>query len=167
MPFTVHRDAGPVAGRDQQHRTRDNPGAARTFELAKVDPCVLLTRAQRAQLGVAQPVTPRGDTGNDPTRKLMSTTGASYGVFRELTATANDTVGVAGGKVSSTVTIDGFDVPLISVPKQGCSAFVNTGDSEYLPLQANGTGVAPDDELCRLVQPATPLVLANLTALPP
>lgn len=143
MPFTVHRDAGPVAGRDQQHRTRDNPGAARTFELAKVDPCVLLTRAQRAQLGVAQPVTPRGDTGNDPTRKLMSTTGASYGVFRELTATANDTVGVAGGKVSSTVTIDGFDVPLISVPKQGCSAFVNTGTPSTSPCRPNEPGSRP------------------------
>lgn len=76
-------------------------------------------------------------------------------------------MGAIEEKVSETVDISGFDVPLVSVPNQGCSSFVDTGDSEYLSVQANGRGRVPDDQLCQLVQPATKMVIENLTALQP
>lgn len=145
---------------------KPNLSRVRTFNLSTVDPCVLLTSVQRTELGANLPASPSGKVSR-PTCNFTSRTATSYAVFLTLNANATDTVGAVSEKVSKVVDIDGFRVAIISIKGQGCSAFVNTGDTEYLSVQANGTGRVPDDLLCQQVQPATQMVLANLTALQP
>lgn len=64
--------------------------------------------------------------------------------------------------------IAGFVIPLLSVPGASqCEGFVQTGQSQYMSVAANGFGKFSDGELCKVVQPLLKVAIDTLKALQP
>ncbi len=139
----------------------------RTFNLATLDPCAIIPQARRPAFGLDAPEIHSKSEG-EPYCTLPSSVGPPAAVFFDFRKSAQDTVAPVQKYIKDTITINGFEIPLVSRPGVSqCEGFVQTGPSQYMSVALNGLGKVTDSELCKRVQPLLRIAIDTLEQLQP
>ena len=136
----------------------------KTVNVDDVDPCTLLTEAQRAEFGLDRPP----QAGGQPDKKSCTISREDRKYFVSLIA--DTTAGVddyakSTGKVT-TMEVGGFPALMVEATTQlgvSCSVAVDVSDGQVVDVQASSVGETDIPALCQVVQPAAAAVVANLT----
>lgn len=136
----------------------------KTVNISDIDPCGLLTDAQRAEFGLDRP--PRqseevpgqnGCTMSREDRKYFA------GVTADTTAGIDD-YAKAAGKVTK-LEVGGFPALMVEATTQlglSCSIAVDVSDGQVLDVSANSVNETDLPGLCQIVQPIAAAVVTNL-----
>ena len=127
----------------------------RSIALTGIDPCSLLTPAQKAQFGIdpSRVNTDPAEAFNNAPRCFWSTDQDAY-AFELITSEGIGawTNGTRQGKVAQQAPIDGFPAISITPPTpQACYTAVDVADGQYL-LATIDTDVADTPKMCELAR---------------
>jgi hypothetical protein len=136
----------------------------KTVNVADVDPCTLLTEAQRAEFGLDRP--PRLSE-EAPGRKgcTISREDRTYfaGVTTDTTAGIDD-YAKSAGKVTK-LEVGGFPAVMVEATTQlglSCSIAVDVSDGQVVEVAAMSVSETDMPGLCRIVQPIAAAVVTNV-----
>jgi hypothetical protein len=165
--------ADPPATQQATPTTVSLPPRPRDVPIDDVDPCTLMTRQQRAELGLDQP--PRlsreasllypGDVsrcsirGNEPAISIsisaVTTTGIEFWT--------------SGRAAAETQPVEVADFPALvatsEVVDDGCNVLVDVAPGQMLDIQSRSAGARPpirQDQLCRVAEQAANLAMDTL-----
>ncbi|ROP39578.1 DUF3558 domain-containing protein [Saccharothrix texasensis] len=157
--------AGRPSGSDRPSSTATGPvDRPKAIDVAGVDPCALLTGAQRAEFGLDQPPQPNDDA---PGKKSCTISRGDREHFVGITA--DTTAGVddyakSEGKVTR-LEVGGFPALLVEADTAlglSCSVTVDVADGQVVDVGAFSLGEVDLTGLCRIVQPVAAAVVTNL-----
>jgi hypothetical protein len=136
----------------------------KTINIKDVDPCALLTEAQRAEFGLDQPPKSNEDA---PGKKGCTMSRADHkhfvGIAADTTAGVDD-YAKSDGKVTK-LEVGGFPALLIESDTAvglSCSITVDVSDGQAVDVGTYSLGDLDLPALCQLVQPVAAAVVTNL-----
>lgn len=135
----------------------------KTVNVEDVDPCALLTEAQRAEFGLDQPPQPGGQAGKKGCTISRGDREYFVGITADTTAGIDD-YATSVGKVTE-LQVGGFPSLLIESTTQlgvSCAVAVDVSDGQVAEVQANSVGETDVPTLCQVVQPIAAAVVARL-----
>ncbi|MEU4806718.1 DUF3558 domain-containing protein [Actinosynnema sp. NPDC023587] len=156
--------------------TADTPGSStrepakrpKTITVRDVDPCTLLTEAQRTQFGTDQPPRPGKVPGFDWATCHHNRADGKYLVG--ITAVGTEGIefytGSADADKAEKMEVAGFPAVLVKEPGKlpKCTVAVDVSDGQMVDASVSSFGDTPVEELCRLVPQVAGAVVANLLA---
>jgi hypothetical protein len=144
--------------------TKEPSKRPKTVDIADVDPCTLLTEAQRAEFGLDRP--PRLSE-EAPGRKgcTISREDRTYfaGVTADTTAGVDD-YAKSAGKVTK-LEVGGFPAVMVEATTQlglSCSIAVDVSDGQVVEVAAMSVSETDMPGLCQIVQPIAAAVVTNV-----
>ncbi|MFI9006929.1 DUF3558 domain-containing protein [Actinosynnema sp. NPDC053489] len=149
--------SAPIPSGEQSKRPK-------TIDIKGVDPCTLLTEAQRAEFGLDRP--PRADieTGKPGCSTGREDRKYSIAVYLDSTKGIETYTDPPRPDVTR-LEVGGFPAVLVeSTTAAGlaCSVDVDVADGQLVDVQAFSLGDTDVKSLCQVVQPVAAAVMANL-----
>lgn len=136
----------------------------KTINVEGVDPCSLLTEAQRAEFGLDQPPQPSDDApGKKGCTISRSDREHIVGIVADTTAGIDD-YAKSDGKVTR-LEVGGFPALLVEADTPlglTCSVTVDVSDGQVVDVSAISLGDVDLTALCRIVQPVAAAVVTNV-----
>ncbi|MEV8441551.1 DUF3558 domain-containing protein [Actinosynnema sp. NPDC051121] len=136
----------------------------KTINVKDVDPCALLTDAQRAEFGLDQPPQPNDDTPGKRNCTISRSDRKHFvGIAADTTAGIDD-YAKSDGKVTK-LEVGGFPALLIEADTAlglTCSITVDVSDGQAVDVGAYSLGDVDLPALCQIVQPVAAAVVTNL-----
>ncbi|CCH35457.1 DUF3558 domain-containing protein [Actinosynnema sp. NPDC047251] len=167
---------GSQTGGPQATTTSGKPGSTtaepakrpKTINVREVDPCTLLTEAQRTQFGTDQPPQKGKVPGFDWATCHFNRADGEYLVGTTVIGTEGIGfyTGSAQADQAEKTEVAGFPAVLIKEPGKlpKCTIAVDVSDGQMVDANVSSFGNAPIEELCRLVPQVAGAVVANLMA---
>lgn len=157
--------AGRTSGSEKPSSTAKEPAKRpKTINIDDVDPCTLLTEAQRAEFGLDQPPQPSDDApGKKGCTISRSDRQHFVGIAADTTAGIDD-YAKSEGKVTK-LEVGGFPSLLVEADTAlglACSVTVDVSDGQAVDVGAFSLGDVDIPTLCQVVQPVAAAVVANL-----
>ncbi|MER5266606.1 DUF3558 domain-containing protein [Actinosynnema sp. NPDC002837] len=156
--------SGQASGSGKPSSTTKEPAKRpKTINIDDVDPCTLLTEAQRAEFGLDRPPQP----GGQPDKKSCTISREDRKYFVGLTADTTagiDDYAKSVGKVTK-LEVGGFPALMIEATTQlgvSCSVTVDVSDGQVVDVQASSVDETDIPTLCQVVQPVAAAVVANV-----
>ncbi|MEV0676726.1 DUF3558 domain-containing protein [Actinosynnema sp. NPDC050436] len=154
--------AGSTSG---SARPADRP---KTINVRDVDPCSLLTEAQRAEFGTDQPPQKGAVPGFDWATCHYNRADGKYLVGTTVIGTEGIDfyTGSAQADQAEKVEVAGFPAVLVKEPGKlpKCTIAVDVSDGQMVDANVSSFADTPIEELCRLVPQVAGAVVANLMA---
>ncbi|MFJ6670746.1 DUF3558 domain-containing protein [Actinosynnema sp. NPDC091369] len=160
-PTTTAAD-GPTSSKPTS-AAKEPSKRPKAVDVEGVDPCALLTDAQRAEFGLDQPPQP----GGQPDKKSCTISRGDRKYFVGITADTTagiDDYAKSQGKVTK-LEVQGFPALMVEAKTQlglSCSVDVDVSDGQVVDVQASSLGETDLTALCQVVQPVAAAVVTNL-----
>ncbi|MEU4447962.1 DUF3558 domain-containing protein [Actinosynnema sp. NPDC050801] len=135
----------------------------KTINIADVDPCTLLTEAERAGFGLDRPPQPSDDPGKKGCTISREDRTYFVGVTADTTAGIDD-YAESDGKVTK-LEVGGFPALLVEADTDlglSCSVAVDVSDGQVVDVGAFSLGETNIPALCRIAQSVAAAVVTNL-----
>ncbi|MEU4763852.1 DUF3558 domain-containing protein [Actinosynnema sp. NPDC023794] len=164
-PTPTTTATGQTSGSGKPSSTSKEPAKRpKTINVEGVDPCALLTEAQRAEFGLDQPPQPSDDA---PGKKGCTISRGDrkhfVGIVADTTA-GIDEYAKSDGKVTR-LEVGGFPALLVEADTAlglSCSVTVDVSDGQVVDVGAFSLGDVDLATLCQVVQPVAAAVVANV-----
>ncbi|MFE9744523.1 DUF3558 domain-containing protein [Saccharothrix saharensis] len=153
---------GPTSGKPTS-ALKEPAKRPKTINIEDVDPCTLLTEAQRAEFGLDQPPVKDDVPGKPGCSMSRGDRTHSVAIY------ANSTEGIEtytepSRPGSTTLQVGGFPAVMIEAKNAlgfACAIHLDVSDGQLVTVQSHSLDVDPQ-ALCQVVQPAAGAVVTNL-----
>jgi hypothetical protein len=138
----------------------------KTINIEAMDPCTLLTDAQRAEFGLDRPPVADDEPGKPGCSLSREDRKYSVGVYLD-TEKGIETFTDPPRPDVTKLQVGGFPAVLVETTSSvglACSIHVDVSDGQMVDVQAHSLGDTDVKALCQVAQPAAGAVVANLMA---
>ncbi|MFD1148227.1 DUF3558 domain-containing protein [Saccharothrix hoggarensis] len=163
---------GRTSGSDEPTGSREPSGQPseqqskrpKTIDISALDPCTLLTDAQRAEFGMDRP--PRLEDEADKPGCSLSREDRKFSIGIYLSRTQGIEVYTDPPRPgATTLEVGGFPAVMVEADTSlglGCSMILDVADGKSVDVIAHSLGDTDVKGLCQVVQPIAGAVMANL-----